>query len=56
MRSKGISRPMEVETRTLEELATALAILDRDPKSMITRLMLDNMTKKSASALGGWEK
>lgn len=53
MRSKGLQRPMEVETRTLEELATTLAILDRDPQSMITRIMLDNMTKKDPEAPGG---
>ena len=30
----------------------ALAILDSDPHSMITRLMLDNMTKKDPKAPG----
>ncbi|GAB4820931.1 hypothetical protein N2152v2_007977 [Parachlorella kessleri] len=53
MRAKGIQRPMEVETRTLDELREALAILDRDPNTMITRLMLDNMTRKDAKAPGG---
>jgi len=50
MRSKGIKRPMEVETRTLEELREVLDILDSSPESGITRIMLDNMTKKDANA------
>lgn len=53
MRGKGIARPVEVETRTLAELREVVEILDSDPSSMITRVMLDNMTKKDASAPSG---
>jgi len=50
MRSNGIVRPMEVETRTLNELKEVLAILDSCPDSGITRIMLDNMTTKDKNA------
>lgn len=53
MRGKGIDRPVEVETRTLEELQEVLALLDASPNTMVTRVMLDNMTKPDPSALGG---
>ena len=81
MRAKGIRRPLEVETRTLEELQEVLALLDASAAaapgstagaagdgstggstgggsgsssgSMITRIMLDNMTRKDAAAPGG---
>ena len=53
MRAKGIKRPMEVETRTLDELKEVLAILDSSPASGITRIMLDNMTRRDAAAPGG---
>eukprot|EP00887_Chlorella_sp_A99_P002696 scaffold6.g2696.t1 len=53
MRSKGIQRPLEVETRTLDELREVLSILDASPGSMVTRVMLDNMTKKDPSAPAG---
>jgi nicotinate-nucleotide pyrophosphorylase (carboxylating) len=46
MRGKGIRRPLEVETRTLGEVAETLVILDSQPDSMITRIMLDNMTRR----------
>jgi len=44
MKEKGICRPLEVETRTLEELQGVLNILDSNSATMITRIMLDNMT------------
>jgi hypothetical protein len=76
MHAKGIRRPLEVETRTLEELQEVLALLDASAAaaapgnaagaagagdgsgggssgSMITRIMLDNMTKKDVAAPGG---
>jgi nicotinate-nucleotide pyrophosphorylase (carboxylating) len=64
MKSKGIQRPMEVETRTLDELKEVLAILDAANVSStgstnvsstngITRIMLDNMTKKDSAAPRG---
>jgi hypothetical protein len=68
MRGLGIQRPLEVETRTLDELREVLAILDAAGNcggasdggssggssggSMITRVMLDNMTRKSSGAPG----
>lgn len=51
MRSKEIRRPVEVETRTLQELEEVLGILDSRPDSMITRIMLDNMTRRTAAGL-----
>lgn len=53
MRSKGIKRPLEVETRTLDEVREVLDILDSRPDSGITRIMLDNMTKKDPEAPSG---
>jgi nicotinate-nucleotide pyrophosphorylase (carboxylating) len=67
MKLKGIQRPMEVETRTIDELKEVLAILDtanvastgNDESanstngSGITRIMLDNMTKKDPEAPSG---
>jgi hypothetical protein len=72
MRARNLSRPLEVETRTLDELREVLAILDGSSGSgggaaaaaggqqsgssgsgsMITRIMLDNMTKKDSQAPG----
>ena len=47
MRDKGISRPMEVETRTLEEVKTVLDVVERNRgASMVTRIMLDNMVTR----------
>lgn len=46
MTEKKIARPLEVETRTLDELKQVLKILDSNPTSMITRIMLDNMSKR----------
>ena len=69
MRARGIRRPLEVETRTLDEVREVLAILDAaggggggaascssgsGSGSMITRIMLDNMTKRSVGVPGGW--
>ena len=53
MRAKGVVRPLEVETRTLEELEEVLRILDSSPSSGITRIMLDNMTRKDAAQPSG---
>lgn len=58
MRAKGVQRPLEVETRTLEELRQVLALLDAvaagsgSTGSMITRIMLDNMTRRDPGAPG----
>lgn len=53
LKGNGIQRPIEVETRTLDELQEVLAILDSQPASMVTRIMLDNMTRKDARAASG---
>lgn len=47
MRSNNIQRPLEVETRTLDELKEALEVFDGNQDTMVTRIMLDNMTKKN---------
>jgi hypothetical protein len=61
MRAKGIRRPLEVETRTLDELRQVLALLDAatadgggpaSPGGMVTRIMLDNMTRRDPQAPG----
>lgn len=50
---RGLSRPMEVEGRTLAEVREAVGILDAaGGKSGITRIMLDNMARRDAAALG----
>ena len=47
MHDKGIIRPMEVETRTLEEVKTVLEVMDSaEGSSMVTRIMLDNMVTR----------
>jgi nicotinate-nucleotide pyrophosphorylase (carboxylating) len=65
MQSKKIQRPMEVETRTLDELKQVLEILDAANVSStgddsgsttgsgVTRIMLDNMTRKDTGAPSG---
>ncbi len=44
--------PIEVETRTLEEVKEVLHFLESDKHSLVKRLMLDNMTKLDPSAPG----
>jgi len=47
MRSKGIQRPLEVETRNMEEVNEVLDVIDSaGDSSMVTRIMLDNMAAK----------
>jgi len=64
MQRRGIQRPLEVETRTLDELKEVLQIIDAANVSStgdnsdtsgsgITRIMLDNMTKKDIGAPSG---
>lgn len=53
MKSKGIVRPVEVEARTLEEVQEVIYILDSEPNTTITRIMLDNMTKKDEKSPSG---
>ena len=44
--------PIEVETRTLEELKQLLALLKDDASIRVDRVMLDNMTRLDASKPG----
>lgn len=53
MKGKGLQRPIEVETRTLGEVHQVTSIMRDDSDSGITRIMLDNMTKKDANAPAG---
>lgn len=46
MRERNAIRELEVETSTLEEVREVLSLLDNQPDTLITRIMLDNMTKK----------
>lgn len=47
MQAKNIRRPLEVETRTIEEVNEVLEVIDASPdSSMVTRIMLDNMATK----------
>lgn len=56
MAAQGVARPVEVETRTAEELAEALAVYDSAPDHCgITRIMLDNMTARDPGAPAGIE-
>lgn len=52
MRRKHKNIPIEVETRTLEEVQEVLHFLESDKHSLVKRLMLDNMTKLDSSAPG----
>lgn len=45
--------PVEVETRTLEEVTQAIECLGNDEDKLITRIMLDNMVRKDESCPGG---
>ena len=44
--------PIEVETRTLDEVKEVLQFLESDKHSLVKRLMLDNMVKRDSSAPG----
>ena len=52
MRRKHKNIPIEVETRTLDEVKEVLQFLETDKHSLVKRLMLDNMTKLDSSAPG----
>lgn len=45
--------PVELETRTLEEVAQALECLREVPGCCVTRIMLDNMASKDDGVPGG---
>lgn len=44
--------PIEVETRTLDEVREVLDFLQTDKHTLVKRLMLDNMTKLDPNAEG----
>lgn len=48
---RDLSLPVEVETRTLEEVREALGLLQQHP--CITRIMLDNMATADPKSEGG---
>ena len=52
VRRKHKNIPIEVETRTLEEVQEVLQCLEKDKHSLVKRLMLDNMARLDASAPG----
>lgn len=59
VRRKHKKIPIEVETRTLEEVKEVLQFLESDKNTLVKRLMLDNMTKLDSNAPGkssnrGW--
>ena len=56
VRRKHKHIPIEVETRTLDEVRQVLQFLETDKHSLVKRLMLDNMTKLDPSAPGTWHK
>ena len=51
-RKRAEDIPIEVETRTLEEVQEVLRLLQTDKQCMVTRVMLDNMTKQDPAAPG----
>lgn len=51
-RKRAEDIPIEVETRTLQEVQEVLQLLQTDKHCMVTRLMLDNMTKRDPAAPG----
>lgn len=53
MRRRGCVREMEVETSSLDEVRQVVAILDGQPDTLVTRVMLDNMTKRLP---GAWRR
>ena len=52
VRRKHKNIPIEVETRTLDEVKEVLQFLETDKHSLVKRLMLDNMAKPDSSAQG----
>ena len=52
VRRKHKNIPIEVETRTLEEVKEVLQFLNTDKNTLVKRLMLDNMTKLDSSSPG----
>ena len=52
MRDNNIIRPLEVETRTLDEVREILHVIDgAGESSLVTRIMLDNMVKRDSNGV-----
>lgn len=51
-RKQLTSVPIEVETRTLEEVQEVLSLMDHQQHEGVARLMLDNMTRLDSSKPG----
>ena len=51
-RKQLTSVPIEVETRTLEEVQEVLSLMDHQQHDGVARLMLDNMTRLDSSKPG----
>lgn len=52
MRENNIIRPLEVETRTLDEVREILHVIDgAGESSLVTRIMLDNMVKRDSNGV-----
>ena len=52
LKRKHKNIPIEVETRTLDEVKEVLEFLESDKHTLVKRLMLDNMVKRDSSAPG----
>jgi hypothetical protein len=49
---EGLDLPMEVETRSLEEVEEVVRLLEAGKASKVTRIMLDNMAHVDPSLPG----
>ena len=47
--------PVEIEVETLQEVDTVMNYLQSNPKTYLTRVMLDNMVKPAADGKGGYD-
>lgn len=52
LEQRDLSVPVEVETRTLDEVREVVGLLDARPPARIQRVMLDNMAKPDAACEG----
>ena len=50
--TRGLDTPVEVETRTLEEVDEVVGLLESTNPPRISRVMLDNMARPSSAFLG----
>lgn len=50
--ANNLTLPVEVETTSLAEVEEVLRLLDGEPNSCVTRIMLDNMAKYDAALPG----